>query len=159
MIVRPGFATVGLGVALALFSSVLASGIKLFAKELSATDSAATIVAYVSIFMAAITLLPAVFVWRWPDVGELVRLLAIGVFGTTAQVCIVRAYRWLDVSFVEPFMFLRLLWAAAIGYVAFAEVPTLSTWSGGLTIGAAIVLLAWHERGQRARAAAGAAAQ
>ncbi len=152
VIVRPGFETVGPGVALVLASSVLASGSKLFAKELSANDSAATIVAYVSIFMSAITLVPALFVWRWPDAASLIRLVAIGVLGTTAHVCIVRSYRWLDVSFVEPFMFLRLPWAAVIGFVAFAEVPSLATWTGGLIIGAAIVLLAWHEHGRRARA-------
>lgn len=152
VIVQPAVSTVGLGMGLVLASSVLASGSKLFAKKLSATDGAATIVAYVTIFMAAITLVPAVFVWRWPDVESLVRLVAIGMLGTTAHVCIIRSYRWLDVSFVEPFMFLRLPWAAVIGFFAFAEVPSLSTWTGGLIIGAAILLLAWHENGRRARA-------
>ncbi len=152
VIARPGFTTIGFGVALVLGSSVLAAGSKLFAKELSDTNSAATIVAYVTIFMAAITLVPALFVWHWPDWGSLARLVAIGVLGTTAHMCIVRSYRWLDVSFVEPFMFLRLPWAAVIGFVAFTEVPTLETWTGGLIIGAAILILAWHESGRRVRA-------
>jgi drug/metabolite transporter (DMT)-like permease len=151
VIVRPGFETVGLGTALVLGSSVLAAGSKLFAKELSDTDSAATIVAYVSIFMAGITLVPALFVWHWPDLDSLIRLLAIGVLGTTAHMCIIRSYRWLDVTFVEPFMFLRLPWAAVIGFVVFAEVPPITTWTGGLIIGVGILFLAWHEYGQRAR--------
>jgi drug/metabolite transporter (DMT)-like permease len=71
------------------------------------------------------------------------------VLGTTSHVCIIRAYRWLDVSLVEPFLILRLIWAAALGFILFHEVPTFNTWIGGAVIGVAIVSLALYEYSTR----------
>jgi len=159
VIVRPGASTLSLGFVLIMGSCLFATASRIFAKELSDTDGAATIVAWVTIIMTPITLVPALFFWTWPDWHSLIWLVAIGVLGTTSHVCIVRAYKWLDVSLVEPFLFLRLLWAAIIGYLLFAEIPTVVTWIGGAIIGGAIVYLALHEyaaRGARRRAAAAA---
>jgi drug/metabolite transporter (DMT)-like permease len=149
VIVQPGTATIGLGFFLICCSTLCATGSRIFAKELSDTDGAATIVAWVTIVMTPITLVPALFVWTWPDWQSLVWLMAIGVLGTTSHVCIIRAYRWLDVSLVEPFLILRLVWAAIIGFILFGEIPTAATWLGGAIIGVAIVSLALYEYSQR----------
>jgi drug/metabolite transporter (DMT)-like permease len=150
VIVQPGGGTeIGLGFALICCSTLCATGSRIFAKELSDTDGAATIVAWVTIVMTPITLVPALFVWTWPDWESLIWLVAIGVLGTTSHVCIIRAYRWLDVSLVEPFLILRLAWAAVLGFVLFREVPTFNTWIGGAIIGVAIVSLALYEYSQR----------
>jgi drug/metabolite transporter (DMT)-like permease len=159
VIVGTKVTTLDLGFVLIMASTLFATGSRIFAKELSDTDGAATIVTWVTIIMTPITLVPALFVWTWPDLHSLVWLIAIGVLGTTSHVCIVRAYKWLDVSLVEPFLFLRLLWAAAIGFLLFNEIPTLNTWIGGAIIGTAIVALALFEYGARARSRMRAAAE
>lgn len=151
VIVRPDQAELGLGFVLIMGSTLFATGSRIFAKELSDTDGAATIVTWVTIVMTPITFIPALFVWTWPDLESLVWLVAIGVLGTTSHVCIIRSYRWLDVSLVEPFLFLRLLWAAAIGFMLFHEIPTFNTWIGGAVIGTAIVALALYEYSAKAR--------
>ncbi len=136
LIVRPGIQAVGLGTMLVLASSVSVSIAKLIAKSLSRTDNTHAIVGYLTLFMALFTFVPALTVWSWPTVGELVLLAMVGGFGTTAHVLYIRAYKLADVSLVEPAMFMRMVWAALIGLVVFAEFPDIWTW-----IGSAIVVL------------------
>jgi len=157
VIVGAGVAKLDLGFVLIMGSCLFATGSRIFAKELSDSDGAATIVAWVTIVMTPITLVPALFVWTWPDLNSLIWLVAIGVLGTTSHVCIIQSYKWLDVSLVEPFLFLRLLWAAVIGFLLFHEIPTLNTWIGGAIIGVAIVSLALYEYGAKRRGRARAA--
>ena len=35
---------------------------------------------------------------------------------------------------LQPFMFLQLVWASLLGFVAFGEVPDAGTWIGGAVI-------------------------
>jgi len=145
VIMRPGVDAMSLGMLLVLASSVFATGSKIFAKELSDSDGAATIVAYVTLFMAPITLVPSLFVWVWPDLESLGWMLLIGVLATTSHVLTIRAYKWFDISLVEPFMFIRLAWAAGLGYLLFREVPALATWIGAFVIAVGIAVLAYSE--------------
>ncbi len=70
VIIRPGFEEISLGTLLVLFTAVSVSGSKLIAKSLVRTDSTVTIVAYLTLIMIPITLVAALFVWRWPSPGE-----------------------------------------------------------------------------------------
>lgn len=144
VIIRPGFETVGIGSLLVLVAAVFAASTRLLAKSLSRTDSPSSIVAYVTLLMMPVTLVPAVFVWQWPDLAHLPWLFAVGAFGSFGQLSAVKAYSLVDVSFAEPMVFTRLIWAAAIGYFAFAEIPGIWTWVGGAFIVAATTIIARH---------------
>jgi drug/metabolite transporter (DMT)-like permease len=134
IIIRPGFSEIGLGTGLILFSAVIVSGSKLMAKVLSGTESAATIVALLTFIMVPTTLVPALFVWQTPTLEQLLFLALIGVFGTVGHLLFVQAYKMADISLVEPAIFTRMIWAALIGFVLFAEFPDLWTWIGGAVI-------------------------
>jgi drug/metabolite transporter (DMT)-like permease len=134
IIIRPGFSEIGLGTGLILFSAVIVSGSKLMAKVLSGTESAATIVALLTFIMVPTTLVPALFVWQTPTLEQLLFLVLIGVFGTVGHLLFVQAYKMADISLVEPAIFTRMIWAALIGFVLFAEFPDLWTWIGGAVI-------------------------
>ena len=63
-------------------------------------------------------------------------------------------------SVVLPFDFSRLIWASALGFLFFAEIPSIWTWIGGSMIFAGATYIAIREsRIERARmkAAAGTA--
>ena len=47
---------------------------------------------------------------------------------------------------MAPFEFLKLPWAALIGYAYFAEVPDIWTWIGGAVIFVATTYIAFRER-------------
>ena len=148
-ILRPGFAEIGLGAAAVLLSAVLVTASKLIAKTLTRTDSPTTIVAWLTLLMIPVTAVPAAFVWQTPTLPELLMLAGIGALGSCGHLCLVHAYRLADVGLVEPLVFFRLVWAALLGFLVFAEIPDAWVWIGGLLIVAATTHLARREGGAR----------
>lgn len=157
LILRPGFETLQTGMLCALGSAAVASGSKLIAKGLTRTDSPATVSAYVAMLMTPITLVAALFVWRWPSAGELAALAGIGALASLGHLCFVKAYSIADISFAEPVVFTRLVFAALFGLLVFAEFPDVWTWAGAAMIVSATSLIAHRERARRQRASRPAA--
>ncbi len=150
VVLRPGFETISLGSALALFAAVVWGGCLIVIKSLVKTESSVTITAYMSLVMAPLSLVPALFVWQWPTGEQYLWLVAIGIFGGIGQMAMAEALRWGETHVVMPMDFTRLIWISLIAYVAFAEVPGLFTWIGGAIIFAATAFIAWRERALRA---------
>ena len=46
-------------------------------------------------------------------------MAAVGILVAMAHLSMVQAYKYVEVSSMEPFVFVRLVWAAGIGYLAF----------------------------------------
>ena len=130
VVVRPGFVEISLGTVLVLMATLLVSNSKIMAKMLSRHDSPTTIVAYVTLLMTPVTLIPALFVWQWPNLEQLIWLITVGLLGTTGHLLFTHAYKLADVSLVEPVSAMRMVWAAVISYVVFAEFPDTWTWIG-----------------------------
>lgn len=134
IIVRPGFVSVGIAPALILFATFCVSVSKLIAKSLARTDSTPTIVAYLTFLMMVFTLIPALFVWEPVGLRYIALLAVVGTFGTTGHLFFIKAYKLADVSLVEPVMFMRVIFAAFIGLIVFAEFPDIWTWVGAAVI-------------------------
>ncbi len=145
VIVRPGFESVSIGFLFVLLSVASGAGTKLFAKHLSKTDSAVTCSAYVAILQTPISFCFALFVWKIPSLEQLAWLAGTGIFVAVAHLSMVQAFRYVDVSALEPFVFTRLIWAALIGYFVFNEFPELWTWIGATIIVAASSYIARQE--------------
>lgn len=149
IILQPGFDTVQLGHGLVLLASTMWAGILLIIKSLSRTESSITIVAYMSILMTPMSLIPALFVWEWPTWSELAWLALIGFCGGAAQYLLAQAFHEADISVVMPFDFGKLVWVALIAFIAFGEVPTWTTWAGGAIIFASGIYIARREAMKR----------
>ena len=145
VIVRPGFEAVGLGAILVLLRGIAQGINKVMAKSLTRTEDTGVIVAYLLILATPITLVPALFVWQWPTIPNLVVLVGMGAVGAIANICMIRAYAIVDVSMVEPVTFTRLIWAALLGYLIFTEFPDYWTWIGGAMIVAATSYISHRE--------------
>jgi drug/metabolite transporter (DMT)-like permease len=63
--------------------------------------------------------------------------VASGIVGAAAQILMTESYRHAGASTVSPLDYTSLLFALAIGYTVFGEVPSLS-----LVLGAPLVILA-----------------
>jgi drug/metabolite transporter (DMT)-like permease len=146
IILRPGFDAIGLGQMLVLFSALVWACALLIIKTLGRTDTSATIITYMALLMIPLSLLPALFVWRWPDPLEWAWLIAIGVIGGIAQFCMTEALRQADTAVVMPFDFFKLVWVTLIAWLAFAEHLDLYTWIGGAVIFASTLYIAYRER-------------
>lgn len=139
-ILRPGLQAVTLGAGIVILSSALWAASLLILKRLSGTDRSSVIVFNMYLFLSLFSLIPAAFVWRWPAPTDYAWLLLMGAVGTIGHLALARAFRLADAGALMPIDFTRLLWAAAIGYLAFAEIPDLWTWLGGGLIFAAGLL-------------------
>jgi drug/metabolite transporter (DMT)-like permease len=91
------------------------------------------------------TLAPAVLVWETPGLDMWGWLIFIGVIGTLGQIVVTEAVKLADMTVLMPFDFLKLVWAAFLGIVFFAEVPDFLTWVGGAIVFSSSFYIAWRE--------------
>ena len=145
VVLRPDIEVVSLGAGLALFSALTWAVAMIMIKSMSRTDSALTLTAYAGLFMTPITLVPALLVWDNPTLVQVGWLLCLGVFGSIGHLAFAQAFKVADMSAVLPLDFLRLVWASALGYLLFAEVPTSWSWAGGAMIFSAASYIAFRE--------------
>jgi len=145
IIVRPGSGDIDLGGLYVIASSAIWAMALMVIKILSRDDRPTTITAMAALLMTPLSLVPALFVWQWPSGGALLWLMLIGALGTLGQIGVAQAFRFADVSAVLPFDFLKLIWAAIIGFLAFSEVPGSATFIGGAVIFASATYIAFRE--------------
>ncbi len=153
VVLRPGWGPLAVGDLYIIASALVFSIIMILLKILARTESTLTMTLYAGIFMTPATLAVALPVWQTPTLTQLVWLLGVGAFSVLAQLLFVQGLRNTEVTAVTPVGFVRLLWAALIGYLFFAEIPDAWTWLGGFMIFVSVTYIAWRERRvQRARA-------
>lgn len=142
LIIRPGFQAVDTGMVLALASAVAGAVIAIMIKDLVRTETPEAITAYLLIIQALIMFIPAMMVWTPPSWEQLFWLAVLGLVGVVLQVTFNRSMRAADATIALPFNFTRLLWAALLGWLVFAEFPDFWVWVGGAIIFGASVFLA-----------------
>jgi drug/metabolite transporter (DMT)-like permease len=140
VILRPGFAEIGLGPLLAIASALIWAVTLIGIKELTRTDSAVTITSYMILLLIPLALVPAVFVWEWPTLRQLGWLCLLGTLGSGGHLLMNHALKDSDTNVIMSVDFVRLVWVALIGYAVFAEIPELYTWLGGAMICGAVYL-------------------
>jgi drug/metabolite transporter (DMT)-like permease len=145
VIIRPGAGTFSGASLVALASAVAIAAAQLSVKSLSRTEHPNAMVLIMGLLMTPMSLLPAAFVWTWPNWSTFLWLLLLGLVATIGQVFLVRAMQAADASAVMPFDFSRLIFASALGWLMFGERPDAWTWVGAATIVAATVYIARRE--------------
>jgi len=150
VILRPGYVEVGLGAMLTVFSALLWGVCMVIIKSLGRTESAVTITLYMSLVMAPLSLLAALFVWQWPTWEQLAWLVGIGILGGAGQLAMAEALRVAETHVIMPVDFVKLIWVSGIAYVWFAEVPDAVTLVGGAMIFGSTAFIAWREHVMRA---------
>jgi drug/metabolite transporter (DMT)-like permease len=138
----PAFLPLGAAIAFAiskLLSRVLASQ----------GESADSMTFYLLVLMAPLSLVPAGYDWVTPSLHHWPWLVAMGVLAAGAHYTLTKALSVAEVSFVMPFGYSKIILSAAIGYIAFGEVPkSLTIWIGSLIIFLSVAILSMPERKQ-----------
>lgn len=134
IILRPGVEAVDLGSMLVVGSALVWAVTMIVIKFLARTDSSLTITAYMNVLLSILSLGPAIYVWQTPSAEAWMWLVFIGVSGTLAQLTLTEALSQTEATAVMPYDFLKLVWTAMMGYLFFAEIPTLYTWIGAAVI-------------------------
>jgi S-adenosylmethionine uptake transporter len=116
-------------------------------RRLSATDASLGILFYcvlaVWIGGLALALLED---WAPLSTGLLALIAACAVVQTTASLLQIEAYRFAEVSFLAPFRYLALVFAVALGFVVFGDVPTWNVALGGAVIAGSGLFIWYRER-------------
>ena len=146
LIIRPGVQPIEIGPVLVLASSAVWGYVIILIKSLARTDSAVTITAYMVLLMSPMTLVCALFVWTWPSPGELAVLVAIGIAGTVAQMCMTQSLRLAETMVVLPFDFTKLVWGALFAWLLFGELIDTWTLVGSVVIFSGGLYLAYREQ-------------
>lgn len=145
VILRPGFQEVTWATTLPIIAAVFMATSVLMVKRLSDTESAPTIVLYMNLFMTGLSLVPALFVWRWPDLHSLGATIGLGFLAMVAHLALARSYAKADASAVMPFDYMRLPFIAAIAYPLYGEVADFWTWTGAAIIAGSAFYIARRE--------------
>jgi drug/metabolite transporter (DMT)-like permease len=150
IILRPGVQPVSEGALAILVAVSVWGGALVVIKMLARTESSVTIVLYASLLQIPLSLAAASLVWVWPSPGQLALLFAIGAIGSLSQMALAQSFREADATVVLPVDFTKLIWASLIGYLAFAEIPDIWIWVGGIVVFSGVLYIAFYERGGRA---------
>ncbi len=147
---RPGVVQVSVGALLVLAGALTAAASNTIVKFTTRTDHPDAIVFYQMVYVTPMILVPALWVWTWPTIHQLILLFGVGFFATLNQRFLSRAYAAADATAVLPFEFARLPFAAIIGFLAFSELPDIWAWTGGGVIFSASIYMVRREaRGRR----------
>lgn len=73
-------------------------------------------------------------------------LAACAVIQTTASLLQIEAYRFAEVSFLAPFRYLALVFAVALGFAVFGDIPAWNVACGGVLIAGSGLFIWYRER-------------
>ena len=145
IILRPDGGSLGYGELLILGSAIAWAAAIIVIKVLGRTDSSITITAYMYLLMTPITLIAALFDWRWPTGEQYLWLVGIGLTGALGHVFTAEALKRAPTHVVTPFDFFRLVWATLIGMLLFSEDADMFVWGGGAIVNASVSYIVWRE--------------
>lgn len=145
IILRPGFRIIDVGAIAQLIAAPLFAWSFLMAKSATRTDSSVFIVVMLSFFCTVSLFFPALLVWTAPSVEEWILLILTAFLATSGHYCMTRALKETDVSLLQPFVFVRLIWSTLAGIYFFNETPDLWIWVGSAIIVISASWAAQHE--------------
>ena len=131
------------GALIVLTGSVCGATAQIFIRKLVRTEETSSIVFWFSLTATVLSLLTLPFGWTVPGGEALACLVGAGLIGGVGQILLTSAYRYADAGIVAPFEYASMLFAVAIGWAVFDEVPTVEMLAGAALViagGLAIVL-------------------
>lgn len=134
------------GAGLILASAIMAALAQVFVKAMSNSEHPAAISFYFMATAAFLSLFTIPFGWVVPTVWEAVLLVSAGLVGGLGQLLVTSSYKYADAGVLAPFTYTSMLWAILVGFVFFAEIPTLPMLVGSALIILSGAAIAWRER-------------
>ena len=149
-----GAAAPVVGIVAAVAQGLFSAATTLLVRQLSATESSATITMYQSLLMTLFTLVLLPAFWVTPSAPQLLLLVTVGLIGGVAQWMLTEAWASAQVSAVAPYSYSALVWSMALGFLVWGDVPSVPMLAGSALIVAAGLYILHRElvrRRQRER--------
>jgi len=134
IIVRPGLGEVPLSALYFIAAAVSNSLYQITTRMLRGSDDAYTTLIYTALVGAVLATGAVPFEWQTPSLFEWAAMAAMGFFGATGHLTLIRAFQSAPPSALMPFAYTGLVWATLFGFLSFANLP-----DGYTLLGAAII--------------------
>ena len=152
MIVRPGGAMMGAGVAFALATSIVYATYQLLTRRLSAHTHAVTLLFYTALTGTAGASIAVPFFWPQGaiSIGDWALLCSLALYGGGGHFLLINAFARAPASALSPLLYTQLIWQSLAGALFFNHLPDGWAMAGGLIIAASgiMVLLAQQKNSQ-----------
>jgi S-adenosylmethionine uptake transporter len=133
--------------ALVLVAALLFALRQILSRKLSGTDKTITTVAYTALTATALLSLPLPFIWRMPEWGlEVVLLASMAILAGIAEVMVIRSLELAQAVVLAPVHYSLLIWGTFYGWIVFNQLPDIWTWVGALIIVATGIYTLHRER-------------
>jgi drug/metabolite transporter (DMT)-like permease len=142
---RPSAATLTLPALIALAGSFFFSIFLITTRMLRGTHD---VVMVSGTFGAMLIVSGAVapFAWIAPSARDLALMAVLGVVAMAAFACVNRSLKLAPASVVVPYQYTMIVWAVALGWLVFGDVPDALTLLGAAIIVAAGLYIFWREQ-------------
>ncbi|MGD1888905.1 MAG: DMT family transporter [Cohaesibacteraceae bacterium] len=153
VVTRPGLDGLGWPALLSVVSMTCFALYSLSTRVLAQTESQDGLILYTGL-IPAIGLAPfALSVWVWPtDPASWLLMVLTGVFGGGGHWLLIKAHIQAPAPTLAPFMYTQIVWMIALGWLIFADVPTIWTLAGAGSIISSGLYLLYREEVTRRRA-------
>ena len=84
--------------------------------------------------------------WVWPNNLDLSFMIASGILGFIAQICLTKSFQLADASILAPIDFSSVIWSFSLGYIFFDELISSDVLIGGLIIITSVGYIFYRER-------------
>ena len=129
-----------------LAAALCAALVDMALRNLGRTDDPLTTVFYF-LFIGVLVSGPYTILYgTLPRLDLLPWIIGIGIFTAVQQLAKTAAYRHAEASVLAPYTYSAILWAAAIGWLLWHELPTLPVVLGTAVVIGANLFLLWRER-------------
>lgn len=105
-----------------------------------------SLITYQTLAVAVAGAVTLPFDWVTPDLVDLTLLCLLGIIATVAHFMLITAVSIAPANVVAPYQYTSIIWAMALGYMVWGDVPTTQALMGAsLVIGAGLFIL-YRER-------------
>ncbi len=146
IILRPGFASIEVGVVIGLLSSAAFALYLTFTRKVATLDSTTTSIFYVGIVGVVMTTAVGVFHWQPMRTEDVLIVAGLCVTMCIAHGFVMASMRYAPASVLQPFNYFSLPWAITLGFFVFGTMIEGFALIGALIIVAAGLAVMWRER-------------
>ncbi|HEY7243780.1 MAG TPA: DMT family transporter [Xanthobacteraceae bacterium] len=149
VVTHPGAGAFQIGALFALGNAVLYGSVTVGVRSMTATESTETLTLYQLTLLTGMFALLLPMGWVWPSPLVDAWIVFNGTSNAIGQFWWTRALHLAPASAVAPFYYTSLIWASALGFAIWGDVPTLSLIVGSAIVVASGLFLFWHESSSR----------
>jgi drug/metabolite transporter (DMT)-like permease len=149
LVTNPGAEAFQTGSLFALLNAVLFGTVTVGVRGMTSTESTETLTMYQMVFLTAAFAASLPFGFVMPPPGIILAMILNGLANALGQYWWTRALHLAPTSAVVPFNYFSLVWAIALGFLVWGDVPSLHLIVGSAIVVGSGMFLLWTEARRR----------